>query len=67
MSTASRYDLYVQLQMICAGHDVQTTIEALSDSLAATIAFAAENPANAEEIAMGLTPDIVRTIHDNRR
>ena len=62
---SDRRALYVQLQMVCAGHDVATCIGALCDSLASTIGFASDSQGRAHKLVGDLAPGICRTIDDN--
>ena len=62
---ADRYELYKKLQLVIAGSETRVAMEAVSDSLASTIAFAADDLNHAEEILFALSQDILSTIREN--
>lgn len=61
----TRRNLYEDLQMQVAGHPVLDTVEALSDSLASSVAFAATSIENADQIIDNLARDMKKTVRDN--
>lgn len=56
---------YQRLQLACAGTVVGTAMAAQVDSLAALIAFAATDRANAAQIIASLAGDLQRAVDDN--
>lgn len=60
-----RQTVYEQLQLVCGGHKTGAVLAAQIDSLAATIAFAARDRAQAEQITLDVLKDIRSAIDGN--
>lgn len=63
--SAERRKLYEDIQMLCAGHDIETALSAVIDSAAGLIAFGAKDRADASELVQAFVRDIERTMDDN--
>jgi hypothetical protein len=57
--------LYRQIQVIIAGHRIDTVMAAEIASLAATIGFAADDLGQAEQLVTIVAADILRSVHEN--
>lgn len=63
--SAERTALTEDLQLVCAGHTIQSVLCSLTDVLANSVGFAAEDLAAAERLIDELVPDMKATLSRN--